>query len=77
MIELFKPEDFPSGENGEEASAEIANAKLNAYIQCEDKFYGDIKLGGYHGKPLLWSVDEQPNSTHTCRIIDVKRIQRG
>lgn len=79
MIELFIPEDYQDLDRVRDPSirrraADASNAKLNAYIQCLDKFYGDIKLGSYHGAPLLWSVDEKPDSTHSVRLIGVERL---
>lgn len=53
-----------------------ANAKLNAFLQCQEKLYGDSRLGSYHGKPLLWSIDEKPESTHECRIVGVEKIEK-
>lgn len=86
MIELFKPEDFLCVCEEKDPvvpylilrmeKAKRANDKLSAYIQCLDKVYGDIKLGSYHGAPLLWSVDEKDDSTHSARLIDLKKIER-
>lgn len=85
-MDLFKPEDFMYGRTDfKQAQIEIewalhavdvANRKLNAYIQCLEKVYGDITLGSYHGMPLLWSVDEKPESTHSVRLIGLEKIQR-
>lgn len=79
MIELFKPEDFEelffTDSKMAEGVATQANTKLSAYIQCLDNLYGDIRLGSYHGKPLLWSVDEKADSTHAARLIDVRKIR--
>lgn len=72
MIRLFTEDDF----GGDRFLAEFANTKLNAYLQCQEKVYGDIKLGSYHHKPLFWSVDEKEDSTHSCRVIDIERIDR-
>lgn len=76
MKDLFKSEDF-NCEHDELGNyySEAANTKLNAYIQTLEKVYGDIKLGSYHGIPLLWSVDEKPDSTHSVRLIGVETIK--
>lgn len=78
MKDFFKPEDFDMQEGGwlDREAADRANAKLNAYIQCLEKVYGDSRLGSYHGKPLLWSIDEKADSTHSVRLIDLEKIQR-
>lgn len=55
-------------------AAEIANAKLNAFLQCQQKLYGDSRLGNYHGAPILWSIDEKSESTHSCRIVDIEQL---
>lgn len=85
MIELFKAEEFLCVCKDEDpplpylhlriAKAKQANAKLNAYIQCLEKVYGDARLGSYHGIPLLWSVDEKPESTHSVRLIDIQKLK--
>lgn len=81
MIDLFKAEDFhggelivPAGSNAFNTMASMANTKLNAYIQCQEKLYGDLRLGSYHGAPVLWDVMQDPRHTFEARIICVKRI---
>ncbi len=78
MKDLFNPEDFEKDLDPimpkASSIASTANNILNAYTQCLEKVYGDIKLGSYHGIPLLWSVDEKPESTHVARII-VEKLQ--
>lgn len=76
MISLFTQSAFDSLSEADAAyAAERANAVLNAYVQCLEKVYGDARLGSYHGKPLLWSIDEKPESTHSVRLIDLERLK--
>lgn len=80
MIDLFREDDFlviPKEELTPLEAVTRANVKLKAYIQCLEKVYGDIRLGGYHGRPLLWSIDEKPDSTHSVRLIGLERLNRS
>lgn len=79
MIEIFKAEDFESSlipAAAAQSCARRANEKLNAYTQCLEKVYGDMRLGSYHGVPLLWSIDEKLDSTHMARIVSIDRIEK-
>ncbi len=78
MINLFYPEDFEEGYGRPDVcniAAIKADAKLNAYVQCLEKVYGDMRLGSYHSLPILWTVDWTPKSTHSVRLIGVERLK--
>ena len=78
--EFFKPSDFPTSTDdglllSKETAAALANAKLWAVIQCQDKVYGDLVDGGYHGNPTMWNMDAGSFETHAARIICIEKIQ--
>lgn len=78
MINLYDTADFP-GVTLDQAAifTESVNKKLNAYLQCQERVYGDIRLGSYHGKPILWSVDQKDDSTHSAVVVMIEKTTRG
>ena len=71
---FFKPEDFDYVTGLQADCATAANTKLWAAIQCEERVYGNIHDGGYHGKPMEWSVDNASVDTHSATLINIKKL---
>ncbi len=75
---FFKPEDFDSqsGIGDTDDISAIANSKLWAALQCENKVYGNMHDGGYHGKPTEWGIDNSSFDTHSAIITHIEKLQK-
>ncbi len=75
---FFTKEEFEQqtifGCDSAEHCVEFANQKLWLHIQTAERGFGNLKLGHYHGIPTTWNIDHAEDCTHSCGIIDIRKL---